>query len=97
MQHVRVRATRSASAQTRALLDEREHLEGGEGRKLARFAGDLEQGQQHAREHVRTATDAVRGAIAYDGYLTLEGDRTDAIFVEADERGRGHALVFAQR
>ena len=36
-------------------------------------------------------------AFAYDGYLTLDGERTDAMFVEAGERGGDGPFVFAQR
>ena len=59
-----------------------------DGRDLTRFATEtLEEGQALARDHVRAAG-ADRAAIAYDGYLTVEGDRNDAIFVEAQERGK---------
>jgi hypothetical protein len=68
------------------------------GRDLTRFAAEtLEEGQANAREHVRAARDAVRVAIAYDGYLTVEGERSDAVFVEAQERGRPLGVVLAQR
>jgi hypothetical protein len=71
--------------------------ENGEGRQLARFAAEtLEEGQAHARQHVR-ASDALRVAIAYDGYLTIDDERTDAIFVEAQERGQSGSVSFAQR
>ena len=36
-------------------------------------------------------------ALAYDGYLTTDGQRLDAAFVEAGERGQPEAVVFAQR
>ena len=68
-----------------------------DGRDLSRFATEtLEEGQARARDHVRAAG-ADRAAIAYDGYLTVEGDRNDAIFVEAQERGEGYSVMFAQR
>ena len=68
-----------------------------DGRELTRFApGTLEAGQALAREHVRAAG-VDRAAIAYDGYLTVERDRNDAIFVEAQERGQSDSVVFAQR
>ena len=68
-----------------------------DGRDLTRFApGTLEEGQALARDHVRAAG-AERAAIAYDGYLTVEGDRNDAIFVEAQERGQSDSVMFAQR
>ena len=39
---------------------------------------------------------AQRYAIAYDGYLTTDGVKCDAAFVEAGERGEPEALVVAQ-
>lgn len=36
-------------------------------------------------------------AVAFDGYLTTDGQRLDAAFVEAGERGQPDAVVFAQR
>jgi hypothetical protein len=40
---------------------------------------------------------ALRYAVAFDGYLTVDGERSDAAFVEAGERGQAEAVVFAQR
>jgi hypothetical protein len=40
---------------------------------------------------------AQRYAVAFDGYLTTDGERLDAAFVEAGERGQPEAVVFAQR
>ena len=72
-------------------------METSDGRELTRFApGTLEAGQALAREHVRAAG-VDRAAIAYDGYLTVQGDRADAVFVEAQERGQNDSIVFAQR
>jgi hypothetical protein len=69
-----------------------------DGRELARFVAEtLEEGQEQSRRHVRAASDARRAAIAYDGYLTVEEERSDAIFIEAQDRGQGNAVVFAQR
>ena len=36
-------------------------------------------------------------AIAWDGYVTLEGVKTDAILVEAGEAGDPQAVLFCQR
>src|SRR5262249_53129278 len=36
-------------------------------------------------------------ALAYDGYLNMDGRRLEAAFVEAGERGQPEAVVFAQR
>ena len=35
-------------------------------------------------------------ALAYDGYLTTDGERFDAVFVEAGERGEAEASLIAQ-
>jgi hypothetical protein len=66
-------------------------------RRLERFmAGTLEEAQEEARQHVRAAS-APRVAIAYDGYLTVDGERSDAVFVEAQESGDASGLILAQR
>jgi hypothetical protein len=68
------------------------------GGEITTFATELlEEGQEEARRHVREEGAADRVAIAYDGYLSVEGDRSDAILVEAQERGMTTCLVFAQR
>ena len=69
---------------------------GGE-RKLTRFLGDLEEGQQAARDKASQTPGAERAAVAWDGYLTVEGTRTDAVFVEASERGDSESVILAQR
>ena len=69
---------------------------GGE-RKLTRFAGDLEQGQASAREAIRTSVGLRMAAIAWDGYLTVEGNRSDAVFVEASEADNSESVILAQR
>lgn len=67
-------------------------VETGDGRALARFAGELAEGIGHARDHVR-GSGALRAAVAWDGYLTTEGRREDAVFVEASEAGRPSVVV----
>jgi hypothetical protein len=68
-----------------------------EGRDLTRFAAEtLEEGQEQARRHA-SSSGADRVAVAYDGYLTVEGARSDAVFVEAQERGTASSVLFAQR
>jgi hypothetical protein len=53
---------------------------------------------EDARQFVSNdLVDALRYAIAYDGYLTLDGAKCDAAFVEAGERGEPKAFVLAQR
>ena len=36
-------------------------------------------------------------AFAYDGFITMQGERSDAIYVEASFAGAGHVFVFVQR
>ena len=66
-------------------------------RHLSRFPGDLEAGQAAARDRVRSSPEATLAAVAWDGYLTVEGQRTDAVFVEASEGGASDSVVLAQR
>jgi hypothetical protein len=57
----------------------------------ARFAA------QARRDAVKAATNATRAAVAWDGYLTHQGTRTDAVFAEASEIGDSESVVVAQR
>ena len=68
-------------------------------RKLSRYMADrLEEGVAQARLAVsQLPSDVTAYAIAYDGYITIEGTKYDAILVEASERGRPRAVVLAQR
>jgi len=74
-------------------------VESAEGeRSLKRVAaGGLEESQMQARRVVAADTLAIRAGVAWDGYFTLEGDRTDAVYVEVSERGADTSFVFAQR
>jgi hypothetical protein len=74
------------------------------GRTLQRFAAmadkedlQLDASIAQARQHLRTRSDASRAVLTYDGYVTAEGSRSDAILVEAQERGSPTAFTFAQR
>jgi hypothetical protein len=67
------------------------------GLELTRFASEtLEGGREQAKAHAATSS-ADRVGVVYDGYLTVEGERSDAIFVEAQERGTEPSVIFAQR
>lgn len=68
-----------------------------DGRTLTRFPEDLEHGQPGARAHVRALPGVVRAAVAWDGYLTVDDDRHDALFVEASERGDPASILVAHR
>lgn len=67
--------------------------------ELHRFAAEtLEAGQEHAREFMRDvppATTAV--ALAYDGYLTVDGVRRDALFVAVQAAGTSRSDLYAQQ
>lgn len=69
-------------------------VEKAEGKSLVRFVG-IEDTLAHMRDHV-TVSGGIRAALVWDGYLTDEGLRTDAIFVEASDAGCG-SVVLAHR
>jgi len=73
-------------------------FEGGSERKLQRFvAQQLEQSLAQARAAVeKFSLDVQAYAIAHDGFVTVNGERFDAILVEASERGR-RGVVLGQR
>lgn len=66
-------------------------------KSLTRFVGDMEEGQQQARQAVRSTARVQRAAVAWDGFLTLDDIRMDAVFVEAFEAGATESVVLAQR
>jgi hypothetical protein len=67
-------------------------------RHLNRFVAEtLEEGVGRAREFARDDVPAERIAVAWDGYLTVDGVRSDAIFVEAQETGETSSVILAQR
>jgi len=69
-------------------------------RAIARItAQPYEHAVARAREQLsEKAADGVDAAVvAWDGYLTVEGKRTDAVFVEASASGEAESVVLAQR
>jgi hypothetical protein len=58
-----------------------------------------EEGVELCRDHLRSVDpSSVRSvAILWDGYLTLDDTRTEAVFVEAYELGRPVGVLMAQR
>ncbi|WP_194927335.1 hypothetical protein [Catenulispora pinisilvae] len=69
---------------------------------LTRFtvdvATDVPETLEAAREHLQTAGPAtVAITLAYDGYTTYEGQRTEAVFIEAHQLNLTRTLVLAQR
>jgi len=71
-------------------------LETAGGRSLNRFmTEELSEGIARARAAIRESG-ALRAAVAWDGYLTSEGRREDALFVEASDAGQP-SVVLAHR
>jgi hypothetical protein len=68
-------------------------------KQLQRFVTErLEDGLKHAREYVDVNQDKLdMYAIAWDGYVTIDDERTDAVFVEAGERNDSLGVIFCQR
>jgi hypothetical protein len=71
-----------------------------EGEKtLSRFVADMSgEAVILARDFIpKKQADLRMYALAYDGYLSREGVRTDGIFVEAGDREQPKAVLFCQR
>lgn len=78
--------------------------EAGGQREIHRFVDEQPQGislegsLDRARKYVETLPQEVdRYTLAYDGYVTVEGNKHDAILVEAREVATPIPLLFAQR
>lgn len=73
--------------------------ENAKGRNLKRFAAEmLEDSVAQARTYAASRRGkADRVAVAWDGYITLEGAKSDAIFVQAFEAGDPVSFLFVQR
>lgn len=72
--------------------------EGPEGRGGKRPAdGPLEQQVAFGRWLLSQDTTSFRAAQVWDGYITMDGERTDAVFVAAHERGARASTLTAQR
>lgn len=68
------------------------------GTRIERFAGGpLEHCRDQALQRAAHDPEASRAVVAWDGYLTREGVRSDAVFVMAHERGEASSVVLAQR
>ena len=58
----------------------------------------LEEGLVHAQNYIDENQDKLEMfAIAWDGYITLDDKRTDALFVEAGDRNDSLGVTFCQR
>jgi len=67
------------------------------GRTLTRFAASTFEESLNAARQFLSNSDATRGAVAYDGYLTVQGERSDAVVVEVFEAGSAEGFVLGQR
>ena len=68
-------------------------------RSLTRFAADrLEKGVELAKKSIDDQRQHLKMyAIAWDGYITVDGQKWDGILVEAGEEGKETGLLFCQR
>lgn len=68
-------------------------------RRLMRFLdATIEETVDHARAAIQELPPGTARAVtAYDGFITLDETRSDAIMLEAQERNSGRCLTFAQR
>jgi hypothetical protein len=69
---------------------------------LTRFpvapTADVPETLDTARTHLQTPNPSITAVtLAYDGYTTYEGHRTEAVFVEAHQLNLPRAIVLAQR
>ncbi len=68
-------------------------------RKLERFVTErIEEGKEKAEEYLKKINPIPQYAIiAYDGFVTIEGKKYDAILVKGFEKGQDKGYVLAQR
>lgn len=70
----------------------------GRGELTRLVADDLPESVQAGRKMLETVPEGtVAVTLAWDGYATLDGQRTEAVFVEAHEIGLPKSVVLAQR
>ena len=58
---------------------------------------DLAECLQAAQASIRPDPNSSMYAIAWDGYVTVEGRKWDAVLIEAGESGNAEAVIYAQR
>jgi len=68
-------------------------------RTLTRFVADrIEVGVEEGKKKIEALKEEIhRYALAYDGYLTLEGRRWEALFVEAGDKIAETGMLLCQR
>ncbi len=71
----------------------------GEGRDIKRFAADqLEECVEFAMQHIEANAEPGKVlSLAYDGYLTIESTRTEALYIQVFEGRADQGYLFAQR
>jgi hypothetical protein len=71
----------------------------GSGRQLRRFvAGTFEDSVAMAQSHASSQPPSVQMVVlAFDGFVTVEGTRSDAVIVQAQRRGSSRGSTYAQR
>jgi hypothetical protein len=69
------------------------------GRRLMRFVADTYEGSiAAARSHAATLPQSAQmAALAFDGFVTMEGVRSDAVVVQAQRRGSRNSSIYFQR
>jgi hypothetical protein len=74
-------------------------VQSGPRRTLERFVADtLEASEAQMRRAVGSLDASVTAfAMVYDGFLTVDGEKFDAVLIEGGERGAPAAFEFAQR
>lgn len=60
-------------------------------------AATLEEAKEEAENNMKAQENESRIVMAYDGFLTVNGDKKDAVFVEGVDRMNKKQLVLAQR
>jgi hypothetical protein len=81
-----------------SLIEADRHIEAGSKGEMTKFSAELlEEGLAQARAKVRSQTGVRFAAVAWDGYFTMDGQRTDAVFVEASQAGEKASVILAQR
>ena len=70
-----------------------------EEKKLTRFmAENLEEGVSQMHSNIEGAKEGiVRYALAWDGFVTIEGKKWDALLVEAGDKVSEHAVLLCQK
>ena len=75
----------------------------GEAQEINTFAlGDLGESVQAAKDFVAAGVTLKgipfdRAAVMFDTWVTIQGERTEAVLIEAHERGSSYGRVMAQR